>query len=240
MRSAQGVDAAPAAVAGGRSSPRTSEEHVFNQLKHMIISGELPSGEFLSQRMLGQRLNAAVVTVRSALRSLESHGLIENVPKWGVRIPVETANTIRDRYFLREVLEAAAARRVVELNNATHARQLMKWAIELDSIAHEDPENIERFAEMHYHYHHFFAECAQSAELVKSLDRLSIRTRMLWNAKRGWARGHDQTGNFHTKLTEAVLHATPDEAAELMREHIRRGLAHELEAIKSEAPDHGE
>lgn len=238
MKPAQGTNATVDEIGGGRVSPRTSEEYVFNQLKHMIANGELPTGKFLSQRMLGQRLNAAVVTVRSALRSLENYGLIENVPKWGVRIPVETENTIRDRYFLREVLEAAAARRVIELNNTENTKMLMKRAIELDSLAIEDPGNIERFAELHYHFHLFFAQCAQSSELVKSLDRLSIRTRMLWNAKRGWARGLDQIS--HAQFTDMILSATPDEAEVLMRKHIRRGLSHELEAIKLEAFDQDE
>ncbi len=209
--------------------PRTSEQRAFERLRRMIIDGSLPRGEFLSQRMLAKELDAAVVTVRNALRSLESLGLIENVPKWGVRIPVETKETIRDRYFLREVLESAAARRVCEQHNLEHAELLREKAKEVDAIAVEDPKNVERFAELHFEFHQLLAECSGSRELVRALDRLSIRTRMLWNAQRGWARGVDRMS--HVRDTEAILAGTPEQAAEVMRQHVRRGLDNELQAL---------
>jgi DNA-binding GntR family transcriptional regulator len=55
---------------------------------------------------------------------------------------------------------------------------------------------------------------------------------MLWNAKRGWARGVDRMS--HVELTESILTRTPTEAAELMRQHVRRGLKSELEALELE------
>lgn len=85
--------------------PTTVEEQAYLSLRQEILGGELPAGEFLSQRKLAARSGVSVISVRGALRSLENEGLIENAPKWGVRIPQDTPATFTDRYFMRETLE---------------------------------------------------------------------------------------------------------------------------------------
>ena len=100
--------------------PKTNEEMAYHLLRDLLLRGELPVGKFLSQRMLCERAGVAEVTVRPALRLLQNEGLIEYIPRWGVRVPVETEDSLRDRYFMREVLEVAAFKRVIELNNPLH------------------------------------------------------------------------------------------------------------------------
>jgi DNA-binding transcriptional MocR family regulator len=67
------------------TSPPTSEQQVTDRLRRHILAGELPVGEFLSQRKLAELAGTSVISVRGALRQLENEGLIENVPRAGVR-----------------------------------------------------------------------------------------------------------------------------------------------------------
>ena len=75
--------------------PATNEQQAYEKLRSAILRGEFPHGQFLSQRDLAERAGAAITTVRAALRTLESEGFIENVPRWGVRIPSETASAVK-------------------------------------------------------------------------------------------------------------------------------------------------
>jgi DNA-binding GntR family transcriptional regulator len=209
--------------------PRTNEEIAYDHLRAAIVNGELPVDCFLSQRDLAERAGVSVVTARAALRTLESDGLIESVPRWGVRIPSETPESITDRYYVREILEVAAVQRIVDLASPVHAATLRDLARACDEVAAQQPDNVELFAQRHFDYHHYIAECAGSPQLLAMLDRFHLRTSMLYNAKRGWGRGLDRVQ--HAKLTETILSGDRQAAEQAICQHVRRGLHHELEAI---------
>ena len=152
-------------------APKTSEEIAYDKLRLAVLRGELPTNQFLSQRMLAERIGAAVVTLRAAMRSLEKEGLLENVPRWGVRIPLETKESLIDRYYMRELLEVAALRRMLEHYDASLVDLLHSQAEKCDLMAFEDPENpenIEQFADLHFDLHHTLAEASQSPLLIRS------------------------------------------------------------------------
>ena len=210
--------------------PKTNEEIAYHLLRELLLRGELPVGKFLSQRMLCERAGVAEVTVRPALRLLQNEGLIEYIPHWGVRVPIETEESVRDRYFMREVLEVAAIKRILELNNPPCRPGLLERAQLCDRVSDEQPDNIELFAQRHFEFHHYMTQCSGSRLLVESLDRFHLRTMMLFNAKRGWGRGHDR--NSHVQLVQDIFSGDAQHAENVVREHVRRGLEHELGAIR--------
>ena len=61
--------------------PKTKEQLAYESLRELIVRGELPLGEFLSQRMLTSKVDSTMVNVRPALRQLENDGLIESIPR---------------------------------------------------------------------------------------------------------------------------------------------------------------
>lgn len=209
--------------------PRTNEEIAYGKLRDLILNRQLPIDKFLSQRGLAERVGVAVVTVRTALRRLENEGLIENVPRWGVRIPRETEETLRDRYYVREVIEVAALHRMMEHLDTQCVQTLREKAERCDTLMMEDPQNTARFAEIHCDFHHYIAECSRSPLLVECLDRVSLKTLMLSNAVRGWGRGQERA--THVRLVNHILSGDPAQRERAMREHVRRGLELELEAI---------
>jgi len=216
----------------------TQEDRVYDDLKTLILQGGLPQGEFLSQRMLASRVKSAVITVRGALRRLESDGLIESVPRWGVRIPPETEATVRDRYFLRAVLEVAAVRRIVADCPEALAQELRQRALDCDRVNTEAPEDEALFAERHLAFHLCIARLSGSPLLEQTLARLNLRSLMLLNAKRGWGRGKDRSPTHHQDLAEAILSEDECRAVAAIQEHILRGLQYEMEVIRDEQTVH--
>ena len=209
---------------------KTNEEITYGKLKSLILDGELPAGEFLSQRMLAERTGAVVITVRSCLRSLENDGLIENVPKWGTRIPVDTPEKIEDRYFMRETLEIAALRKIREAAKDTHRLELLAAAAKCDAVTLGAPGSLRDFAAAHLEFHALFAKLSGSELLEKFLNQMNLRSMMHLNAQRGWLKGTDWA-NHHSGYVEALF-ALPLEAAEgKVREHMRNGKNSELEAL---------
>ena len=214
---------------------KTCEETAYDQLKQLILSGELPKGEFLPQRGLAQRVGATIVTLRSALRLLGNDGLIENVPKWGVRIPVDTSKTIADRYYVRELLEVGAAEKLLEHPTEAIKAELAGLARECDRMTPDSPESYQDFAGKHIRLHLRMAELSGNQLLVQTLTRLNFRSMMLSNARNAWMIQLDYLQNAHHENFIRDLFRLPHDAAlQSVRDHVRRGLRMELAVLKRE------
>ena len=219
----------------------TSEEKTYERLKQLILTGKLPKGEFLPQRGLAEKVGATIVTLRSALRLLGNDGLIENVPKWGVRIPVDTIKSVTDRYYVRELLEAGAAEKL--LDDPTEAMQceLTALAKECDRMAPDSPESYREFAAKHARLHLRMAELSGNQLLVQTLTRLNFRSMMLSNARNAWMIQLDYLQNAHHESFIRELFSLPRaEALNTVHAHIRRGLRMELAVLEREEEYAGE
>lgn len=216
-------------------APKTNEELAFERLRRAIINGELPIGEFLSQRKLADIAGVAVVTVRATLRALEKSGLIENVPRWGVRIPHETEETITDRFFLRELLEVAAVRRTAERATAQDAQVLREIAAECDGLGADGrPEDPSDYAQVHFDLHRYIAECSGSPLLVETLDRSFLKTIALHSGRSHWVPDAAYTVS-HKNLVEDILSGDLALAEHSIRQHIALGLQFELQALRAQS-----
>ena len=208
---------------------------MYVRLKGMILTGKLPEGRFLSQRMLARETGSTVITVRAALRQLENDRLIENVPQWGVRIPEETEETIGDRYFLRELLEVGAVTRIVERRDRIDSTELMERAAACDQLSAESGSDFQLYAQRHYELHQTLTDLSGSPLLAQAYARLWMRSLMLWNAQRGWLRGFDRSPTLHQELVTAIVTEDRGTAVAAMVEHIRHGLQLELDALRERA-----
>ena len=211
----------------------TSEEKTYQKLKNYILDSEFPVGEALSQRMLAAKTGAVVITVRSCLRRLENEGLIENIPGWGVRIPIDTPEIIKDRYFIREVIECAALKRLRENYSEEYKNLLVIAADKCDLLKINQPGSYRKFAEVHMKYHSLIAQLSGSKMLVKVLNQANLRSILLYNAKRIWeeevdGKVNEDDKNHHKKYTEYILEEPIDKAMEAVRHHIKNGLEDEL------------
>ncbi len=212
-------------------SAPTSEQQVADQLRRHILAGELPVGEFLSQRKLAELAGTSVISVRGALRQLENEGLIENVPRMGVRIPQDSPSSVRDRYLVRTALETAAVQKICGTLSDKSAATLQKMAQDLDRLAAtHTAETYPEFARLHHDFHILIAESADSPLLVQMLKRVINPSLMLVNAARSWKQPSELHQN-HTKLAKAIVSGNSVEALAAIKTHIEVGLASELAVL---------
>ena len=94
-------------VASSTSMMRTD---VYDQLKERLFTGELRTGQFVSQRELTSLLGATLNPVREAIRKLEIEGLINVYPQRGIQIIEGGPKAINDAYEYRQLLELNAVR----------------------------------------------------------------------------------------------------------------------------------
>lgn len=209
--------------------PRTKEELAYEQLKALILAGELPKDEFLSQRKLAERVDTNLTTVRTALRQLENDGLIENVPQWGVRIPQETEERLRDLYFMRELLEVGAVRRLAQKRDAIDLKTIKDKAKRCDELARKLPQSLVEYNEAHYDFHMELAKQSGSELLVHSLNRIHFRSWLLRHDVRLWTR-KDVVN--HQRMVDVIFSSPEKVAVEEIRNHIVGGLDIEIAELR--------
>jgi DNA-binding GntR family transcriptional regulator len=211
---------------------QTKEDMAYDALKRCIMFGELPQGQFLSQRMLAERVETTTGTVRSVLRRLENDGLIENVPRWGVRIPAETEETVKDRYYLRELLEAAAIRRIWKRDDPEELRILTTVAARVDAVLADPDPDVLTWAERHNELHQKMIELAGSQSLLEAYIRINMRSRMLLNATRSWERIVADGTTGHQIYIREVFAEDEEASVRTVVAHAHLGLKLELQAIR--------
>src|SRR5437868_5405795 len=97
-----------------RSATWTTTTGTASSLRQAILRGEILPGEWLRQEDLAARFGISPTPVREAMRQLQSEGLVEHIPRRGVKVVAYTLNSAREYYDLRELLEPYTLRLAAE------------------------------------------------------------------------------------------------------------------------------
>lgn len=83
------------------------------RLRGEILSGALQPGERLVEEQLTRRFGTSRAPLREALRLLGQQGLVEHLPRRGVRVVELSGRDIAELFSLRDVLEQFAVRQAL-------------------------------------------------------------------------------------------------------------------------------
>lgn len=214
-------------------------QQAYQHIQRKILSGELPPGERLSEQNLADEIGISRTPVRSAVRELESEGLLEQVPRYGTIVKKLDRRELAELYDMRVALESFAAECVAEKITPRDIQMLRQLCEEMHKVleGHEadpeihDPQTISRFVEADMNFHLVILRATGNRRLMKSV----AGSRMLsqWG---GFARKqHDvatltAVWNHHVTLVNALQAKDPERARCEMADHIRfsKRLALEL------------
>lgn len=83
-------------------------DYVAGSLRAMIADGRLPQGEHLREMPLADAFSVSRTTIRDAIRTLASEGLVTQEFHKGALVTVMSADDIADVYRIRRLLELPA------------------------------------------------------------------------------------------------------------------------------------
>src|SRR3954462_6861348 len=89
---------------------QTARHRVREDVRRLILSGELSPGMRLTQQQLAKRFGVAQSVVRESLLELQFSGLVEMVDNLGIFVSELDTNTLLQAYQVREMLEGLSAR----------------------------------------------------------------------------------------------------------------------------------
>lgn len=110
-------------------------ELAVERLRRDILSGRTDPGERLVEEQLTKRLGISRAPLREAMRLLAQQGLVEHIPRRGVRVATLSDDDVRELYEVRDVLERHAVAAIpanADLTGLRAALEVMRRATDAD------------------------------------------------------------------------------------------------------------
>jgi DNA-binding GntR family transcriptional regulator len=196
---------------------------VQQHLRHAILTGHFRPGDRLVERELCALLGVSRTPVREALRHLEVHGLVVNIPQKGLVVATMSGSEATEVYQVRAAVESLAGRLFAQHASGEHQVALREAmaALEAALLSNEVSALV---ATKDQFYTVLLAGAANHtlADIVDSLRNRITWLRYLTLAQPGRAR---QSVAEMERILAAVLSRDLEGASRACLEHVEAAAA---------------
>lgn len=210
----------------------------------MILEGDYMPGAHLQEIPVAEAMGVSRTPVRAALATLEREGLLDYVPKRGFAVRAFGLEEIADKYFIRSVLEGAAAGLCARLGASDEVLATLDEALASgDRIlagGRLDADDLPAYRRMNNQFHGTVTAASRSAgtaEIVRQIGQIPFLSDriILWDDYKLIERSHDD----HHRIRDAIATRDPARAEALMREHVAfMGQVVRRHLTSTAAPEH--
>ncbi|MFG1402649.1 GntR family transcriptional regulator [Xanthobacter sediminis] len=193
-------------------------EYAYQRIRDAIRSGEFQPGQRLREADLAEHFKVSRTPIREAIRRITADGLLELVPGRGLAVAQFSMQQVREIYFLRAVLEGAAAALAAQYASPSEVKAMADL---LDQSAEvlDDPGETARFNRL---FHQAIYEAARNRYLSQALAQLADALTLLPGTTFE-ANGRSPAAlEEHRAILDAITAHAAEEAENAARIHIRR------------------
>jgi DNA-binding GntR family transcriptional regulator len=200
------------------AKPQTFAQHVANELREMILSGELEEGSKLRQDTLASMLHVSRIPVREALRQLEAEGLVTFFPHRGAIVSDLSPDEIGEVFDARALIESDLLRRAIP--NMTAA--VFERADEVldafdDALAKED---IRVWGQMNWKFHSTLYAPANRPLTMGIVQNLNFNVDRYLRLHLRLTEATHRARTDHRRILEFCRKKRSDEACDYLGKHI--------------------
>ncbi|MET8251021.1 GntR family transcriptional regulator [Micromonospora sp. NPDC005197] len=194
-----------------------------SRLTREILSGKSDPGERLVEEQLTRRLGISRAPLREALRLLAQQGLVEHVPRRGVRVATLSDRDVRELYELRDVLERFSVRAGIPVGRESDLAGLRATLDQMrEATGAGDRMTV---AESHRAFHVALVALAGNRQLSAVYGSILVKLQlyMAINLRREAEVAQPLDGvHRHERLFEAVVGGDPEEVLAVLSAHGAR------------------
>lgn len=206
-----------------------------DEIKRRIMANRLGPGQQVLEQDLAAELGMSRTPLREALIRLEQEGLVEVLPRRGMRVLPISLRDMAEIYELLTALEARAAERLAERKpTARQVAPLARAVARMDAAL--ETGNLKAWAHADDAFHRNLVTLAGNrrlAEMARTLFDQAQRARMATLHLRPWPK---QSNKDHRALLRAILRGDARKAGEIHTRHRRRAGAMLLAMLKRHQP----
>jgi DNA-binding GntR family transcriptional regulator len=229
----------PTPIAARRAAPRSPERldrnrqaapQVFERLRGMIISLELPPGSPLSRAALAGQFGISSTPIRDALMRLEEEGLVDVFPQYATVVSRVDVRSAQQAHFLRQAVELEIVRGLAISHDEAFVAGLNGTIVRQQQFAKAG--EFEKFMAADNEFHAQLYTAADKQDiwtLVRSRSGHIDRLRRLHLPSPGKAQ---DIVRHHKLITKAIGAGEPEEAQQHLRTHLS-GTLNYLDNIRA-------
>lgn len=198
---------------------------VATRLREFVFSGVLRPGSKIDQDELAKRLRVSKLPIREALITLESEGLVDNLPRRGSFVACLSREDITDHYDIFGAIAGMAAERAaanLSEEDIDTLEQLVARMERSTSTAEQEELNLR--------FHRLINRAGASRRMRSVLLLLgkSIPTRY-FELVSGWAESaHEQ----HREIIDAFRRGDAEAARQAVERHLRDSAQHAVHILE--------
>lgn len=196
----------------------TLNQRVYNQLREMILTGDLATGSPIEERRLAEEMQVSRTPLREAISQLVTEGIIEYRPYRGNLVRRFNAKQVQDLYQVRKALEALAMRLAIRKLSQEHIEKIRH--ILDDAQTALDRGDIEGYNESDRRFHQIIVEITDNETLIDALNRLSAQIQLVRFMANTDPSVVQRTAKERPLILAALEARDADRAAQLMEAHI--------------------
>lgn len=208
---------------------RLLHETVIDQLRDLIVQGELAPETKLNERVLAERLGTSRTPLREAIKFLASEGLVELLPNRGAVVAPLKPEKMKEVFVVLGALEALAGD--LACRNASEDDIAEIRALHFHMLAHHAAGELAQYFKFNQQIHSRIMDCAGNTTLTASYRSLNShvkRARYLANLSRErW----DKAVQEHGEILDALTRRDGARLQALLRDHLANKLVLVMEAL---------
>lgn len=147
---------------------RPIRDIAYEQLKHAIISGDIPAGSRIVETAYADKLHISRTPLREALRKLERDGLVEYVLHRGVVVRAFTIHDIDEIFTIRNAMMMLILPSIVENVTPDAIERLKSILAEMD-IAQEKMD-ADALAHLNRSFHSSIEHLSDKRRILSVID----------------------------------------------------------------------
>lgn len=203
------------------AGPRTRAESVADELRRMIIGGQLAPGARLRQVQVAKHFDVSTTPVREAFASLAQEGFVRQDAHRGVEVFHPTVEDIRENYEIRLALEPLAAKVAAGRITDEQLAQVERLQVKM-----KNPVKFRLGTELNRQFHFAIYAAAQRPLLMDMIERLrrSADAYVQLFLSKPIPGYFDAVRREHGEIVKALQARSPEEAYAAMAQHLQHSL----------------
>jgi len=195
---------------------------IAQRIRAGITDGRFRAGDQLGEAQLAAALGVSRGPVREALQRLIQEGLLRNEPNRGVFVEGLDLDELRDVYFVRTIIERAAAERLLRRKDQTALDDLERCCDEMSRAARK--RDVIEVAHWDLEFHKTLTVAAQSKRLTRMFETLLTETQIALTSGGRELQLGDTVIEEHRAILEALRDGDRRRSLQVVDKHMESGV----------------
>ncbi|ABM05349.1 transcriptional regulator, GntR family [Psychromonas ingrahamii 37] len=193
-------------------------DKLISQITQDITSGVLQPGDQLKESFLAEKFGVSRTPIREAIRAMVRLGLLEAIPRKGVKVRILNTKELLDLFEVAAGLEGMASRLAAYSLTDEHAKVILS-KLENCKVAAENEDKVQ-YSIANIEFHAAIHEATNNRWLIEQLQHIGIHINTYRSLPYNVRERLSKSTEEHEAICKAILAGEGSTASQLMRDHM--------------------